>query len=700
MPHRRAVIAAMSIGCTMCVGQSIAQPVFDLTLTNMLTESSSDVVTNGQQTLVDDSRSTTSNGYTLQAAATGITGPMGEQAASLSTHEVSIGAYRIACDFYATGAAFGVVDSESITGSRSVNEGEIRFTLSEDARVLWDYYSRCEGSGSAFFSGGSGLGQVGVEYVRQDGTPITTSRLNLSPSAGGVEEISGSPVLEIKGGTEVIVTYQMSAFAGVVFPEHHYSDTILSFSLIIVDETIQPVDSDDDGLPDAWEEEGIDVDGDGTIDIDLPGMVAQYGGPGVGGEIGASLRKTIFVELDAHTGVPVDQDAIDAVVQAFADAPVFYRDPATDEVIDQGIDLIVITDDTDLPNEEYDGTSWPQAFDDAKANFFGTAALRARPDWETVIKPAYASVFRYGIWGQAMFRLVDDGQGGTDKLYFTGKAERPGNDFYVAAGRLGEVTYASRPELLTDGLAGTFMHELGHNLNLRHGGHEHKNYKPNYLSVMNYTYQLPSRGTSVEGTDLSDAWFLDYAGTEPSVLNETMLREDQGYDGPSNRAMIFNVSPDGTDPSLLFVDADAPEIDWNFSGGPIETEPVSVDLTRFEGDTDELDTVLEARSDWDALWYHLSGADDFADGSHASADQIEELSEDEFELLQTYVVNDLRLPDACAADINADGVLDLGDVQAFVALFLASDLAADFNPDGVLDTGDITAFVVAFLEGC
>jgi hypothetical protein len=34
--------------------------------------------------------------------------------------------------------------------------------------------------------------------------------------------------------------------------------------------------------------------------------------------------------------------------------------------------------------------------------------------------------------------------------------------------------------------AGTFMHEFGHTLNLRHGGGDNINRKPNYLSVMNY----------------------------------------------------------------------------------------------------------------------------------------------------------------------------------------------------------------------
>jgi len=54
----------------------------------------------------------------------------------------------------------------------------------------------------------------------------------------------------------------------------------------------------------------------------------------------------------------------------------------------------------------------------------------------------------------------------------------------------------------------------------------------------------------------------------------------------------------------------------------------------------------------------------------------------------------------CQADLNGDGILDNGDIGAFVNLFLAGDLAADFNGDGILDNGDIGAFVAGFLAGC
>ncbi len=34
------------------------------------------------------------------------------------------------------------------------------------------------------------------------------------------------------------------------------------------------------------------------------------------------------------------------------------------------------------------------------------------------------------------------------------------------------------------------MHELGHNLGLRHGNIDHDNYKPNHLSIMSYSNQF------------------------------------------------------------------------------------------------------------------------------------------------------------------------------------------------------------------
>ena len=59
--------------------------------------------------------------------------------------------------------------------------------------------------------------------------------------------------------------------------------------------------------------------------------------------------------------------------------------------------------------------------------------------------------------------------------------------------------------------------------------------------------------------------------------------------------------------------------------------------------------------------------------------------------------------DGCnAADLAEPfNVLDLGDINAFVAGFTSQDPVADLAaPFGVFDLGDINAFVAAFTGGC
>jgi hypothetical protein len=56
---------------------------------------------------------------------------------------------------------------------------------------------------------------------------------------------------------------------------------------------------------------------------------------------------------------------------------------------------------------------------------------------------------------------------------------------------------------------------------------------------------------------------------------------------------------------------------------------------------------------------------------------------------------------ACPCDINADGVLDLSDVSAFVACFTGALPCGDIAPPfGVWDISDINLFITCFLGGC
>jgi len=57
-------------------------------------------------------------------------------------------------------------------------------------------------------------------------------------------------------------------------------------------------------------------------------------------------------------------------------------------------------------------------------------------------------------------------------------------------------------------------------------------------------------------------------------------------------------------------------------------------------------------------------------------------------------------PNACAADVNGDDVLNILDFIAFQGLFEAGDAAADVNGDGLLNILDFIAFQGLFEAGC
>ncbi len=59
-------------------------------------------------------------------------------------------------------------------------------------------------------------------------------------------------------------------------------------------------------------------------------------------------------------------------------------------------------------------------------------------------------------------------------------------------------------------------------------------------------------------------------------------------------------------------------------------------------------------------------------------------------------------PSACnPADIAPPfGILDLGDINAFVSGFITSDPIADFDGNGIFDLTDINTFISSFVAGC
>ncbi|SRR6266516_89862 len=161
----------------------------------------------------------------------------------------------------------------------------------------------------------------------------------------------------------------------------------------------------------------------------------------------------------------------------------------------------------------------PVLFRDLKASYFST---RGRVPWH------------YAIFGHYLALAQS-----CDLAYFlSGSADLPGFDFAVALGLSSELTGHTLPIWEADVL----MHELGHNLNLQHGGGDPVDYKPNYLSVMNYAFVFTG---ILEGESLGSTTIVgrraDYSGQRLDMLNEFHLDERIGINSDRARSRSFRM---------------------------------------------------------------------------------------------------------------------------------------------------------------
>ncbi len=326
-------------------------------------------------------------------------------------------------------------------------------------------------------------------------------------------------------------------------------------------------DIDGDGLLNGWEVNGYDVNGDGTIDLDLPALGAD------------PMHKDLFVEVDAMAGRAPTQAALDRVVAAFAAVPNSFVDNPDGK---DGITLHIQLDETNIPLAD-----WPNAFgdfDNVKDNRFGTPAQRDHSNWSN-IRDAKAKVYRYCIFANTH-------SGGRS----SGFGERPGNDFMVTLGEW------PTPGGTEDEQVGTFMHEFGHNLNLQHGGNDDINYKPNYHSIMNYHWQTPHWNHT--------GWELDYSREVLSALNESNLDENAGIGAAAGVTVPVGPLP------VVVVNESGP-IDWNRNNISDTSVSADINYVRTQGvGGPSPGQVFTGHSDWPVLWYRLSGHSNFQDGVH------------------------------------------------------------------------------------
>jgi YVTN family beta-propeller protein len=297
-------------------------------------------------------------------------------------------------------------------------------------------------------------------------------------------------------------------------------------------------DWDEDAIPDAVERFGIrNANGDVVMDLDAMGV--------------SPCRKTILVEIDwmigatdGHDHRPSEEAKREATL-AMAVAPVTGPTscPYPGEETGNGIQLRI--DDS--------GTIPEQAVYSLPAD---VDALMNDP---AVFDPARRPFVRYNPW---IHLYGANGVGnGSSGLAPAGSDPR---SFTVSLGGFTNAEGTAREQ------SGTFLHELGHTLGLGHGGGDGVNFKPNYLSVMNYRFQTV--GLTV-APDLDPSFsYPDYSGKALNTLDSAQLLEADGIgDG---QVMTSWLDAQG----LTKSGRGDKQLDWN-GNGSIDPGRVSVALT-------------------------------------------------------------------------------------------------------------------------
>lgn len=323
-------------------------------------------------------------------------------------------------------------------------------------------------------------------------------------------------------------------------------------------------DNDCDGLADAWETTGYDYNNDGTVDLTFPGANPDH--------------KDVYLEIDymqidtlkTHKPRP---GVVPAVITAFANAPVSNPDT------NAGINLHVTIDEP-IPHQN-SITMW-SAFDALKNTWFGTPTEKNNGNPNTI--PAKDNTYHYALFIHQYNGLTS-----------SGLAEILGDDLIVSLGASGWQTNNGHNVGSLDQQKGTLMHELGHNFGLRHGGNVDENCKPNYLSVMSYSFQF---------SDFVSNRPLDYSRSQLNLLNESKLIEQNGVSPASTPSGLKTVygpnSPRVSPPLSLPLNP----IDWDRDGNPTETVSRNINnLGTGSGCTSTLNTLIAGFKDWSNLQF-------------------------------------------------------------------------------------------------
>lgn len=307
------------------------------------------------------------------------------------------------------------------------------------------------------------------------------------------------------------------------------------------------LDSDGDGLTDSAEVNGVDADRDGIIDIDLRSAGAH------------PLHKDLFLEVDYMEGLQPAESVWRTSDSIFRNAPILNSDGTQGIVlhVDRGQGGVGYSNGGRIPYYDYitfgDTVDCPPAVFAHITNCAYFYTLKAR---HFDIKRL--GIYRYCICGNYI-----------DVSYAPGQANR--DDMIM-------ITRNTNPMLSADqyavGLVSLFIHEFGHTIGLYHGGRDGIQNKPNYNSVMNYSFNWEGIDLNCNHRDTESYRVFTYSQGMRKSLNENCLNEAEGV-------------------------CDNIPVDWNGNGVNNET-CVRARLSR-----DTAHTILYDHCDWNNLTYKI-----------------------------------------------------------------------------------------------
>lgn len=397
------------------------------------------------------------------------------------------------------------------------------------------------------------------ELVQDDGTSLKT----IDYFAFGNQSL-----------VEAFKPYSSSAWVGPIFPEQNFpKENAETYSISRLESLIDTnsqsdwklssiatpgyandivctTDTDADGFFDCTEEEGTTFSG-----VDLYALGARKN------------QKDIFIEVDympsADNNVRPRRKALEKVKDAFKA---------------KGINIHFDASSL-FPNTEFDlggGSQVPLhecvTMDPPRAGC---------TDFYT-IKNQNMDAQRLYSFHYMLFAVKEDVEG------VVGRAEIGGNDIMITMGEWNNQDGTDFTENQIINLqASTIMHELGHNLGLRHGGNSDLNYKPNYLSVMNYLYTnagLPTIGEregqryyenkffdplncfAMDGSPITnpntgnpDGFIIDFSTGESVSILERAVNESAGLGRVNSEAVDFNCNGEIDSETYSWIDMVNPE---------------------------------------------------------------------------------------------------------------------------------------------